>query len=701
MKALFGILLVMGMLFSIANVTTEGGNVTEVALNMSQNSTYWDGIYGEVILGTGINSTKVVIGNNISRLNMIGQEPPCAEYTTTMHIMSANTTNIVLPLTAGNLTILDEMISGEDNGSSTFTESGTYRVTYGTITNVPSLHTLAGGSPSPYFREGYLNDAENNLVFVADIVNNRLDWENGTSDYQMILPNNGSPMQYLVWTDIEYSCTKPTKPGHKNHELFIQPITEQKIRIKDTLNLKTIVENTGDYSEWGIAVYLLGAPSGIIYNQINITELSEGEEKKVVLPITAQTIGSKLITICAKSEDTRYCREFILNVMAECTNASECGETEYCNEGICDVQKENGETCASDSECLSALCVEGKCVFCKTNNDCGAVEECVEGKCEKIECPCGEIVSHHCETYECCADMDCTNEEYCIKSKCVEKELEIVLIDGEKIEGETGLFQIVNNKGEKIGHAKVFSDEEETVSDNFGYASIIFPYNGIIYAYAEGYKQIARIYAVTKLGIITVKKVSLLGNTTTIRVEDIRGNAIPGAVLTIEGKEYLTDKNGEVEHIFNSLGKKEISATKGGYLIQNTEILVELASPKITEEVCNFPIILNLIELGKGGSGGLGVLWITSVVLGISNFLILRRRMKKNFLEKMVGTSDKHKEILQSREMGEIAKNFAYSFGPIILAIPNVWILSICFMANVILVQTIAEIILVVRTLRH
>jgi len=701
MKALCGILLVMGLLFSIANVTTEGGNVTEVFLNTAQNSSYWDGFYGDVVLGAGGIYTETVTGNNITLLNMIAQDPPCTYSSIAMHVLAANASSIVLPLSAGNLAILDSMIPDAENGSGTFTFNSSFSLNSGTYNNVPSLHTLANGASSVYFREGYLNDANGNLIFVAVVANNRPNWQGGTSDYQIMLPNNGSTMQYWLWVDVNYTCTTPTPPGPgggKDHELFIPPMGSYEVAAGETFDADVIVRNRGDYTEWDIVVFVDNCPAGFSCEALNITKIKEGEEEEVWLPITAGAVGEYILTVCAESEDTEYCRDFILSVLPECSTDEDCAEDEYCNGGMCEPQKEIGEECESGAECTSGVCVGGICAFCETSEDCDASEECSGGSCKKVECPCGIVQNHICVPYECCIDLDCSPDEFCIDFECIKKELELILVDGNKIEGETGFFQVVNNKGEEIGGAEVFTDDGETLSDANGYASLGFPYNGIIYAYAEGYGQIARLYDVTKLGFITLDvDFAIVGQETILMVKDSRGNPIPGVTLTIEGQKFVTDGNGEVSYIFDSPGLKEIKASKPGYLIGSIRIFVDIVSPPQLGGACGFPILLNLIEISEEG---LSSLWLISVVLGIFNFLIFRRRMSGDLLEKLL-REKKHdyEAVIKSKKREQLITSLAYSFGPLVLAIPNFGILSICFMANVILLQAIAEIILVIKSI--
>ena len=74
MRELLAVLLVVGLIFPAANVTTEGGNVTQLDLWGTNPSDYWDGFYGNVVLGpVQVNYTVFIVGGNVSLLNLQGQ----------------------------------------------------------------------------------------------------------------------------------------------------------------------------------------------------------------------------------------------------------------------------------------------------------------------------------------------------------------------------------------------------------------------------------------------------------------------------------------------------------------------------------------------------------------------------------------------------------------------------------------------------
>ncbi len=687
MRALLGAMLFIGLLFSAANITTEGGNVTQVYFNGTINVSNWDGIYGDVVLGAGAVYTYTVTGNQVAEINIVGQDPPCDYSSIEIHILAANSSAIAMPLSAGNLAQLDAFAGGEQNGSSTFTGLDTFTLNSSTYNNVPTTYTYANGAPSPDFREGYLNDALGNLVFIADVVNNRPNWNGSTSDYQIILPNNGSGVQYRIWANVEYVCGAPPEPDDDEHKLFIPPISSQEMKAGETIALEFTIENRGDYREDDIEAYL-ECPAGFSCGSATLEKIGKGDEATVFINITAGGVGSYVLSAHADNFHDHATREFLLEVLPECDDSGDCGEGEYCEDGECLQKKETGEECIDGEECLSGLCVDGVCALCEEDGDCEGDEACVGGICEKVECPCGVVENHACIAYECCADDDCTENEFCIGNECVEKELEIILKDGEKIVGEEGLFQIINNRGEEVGGADVFTDTESTVADSNGYASLGFTQDGIVYADAEGYGQVAKIFDVILVGEISVVgEIAVAGEETIIMLLDSEGNPVSGAEVFVEGKKLVTDIDGRVSHVFAEPGEKQISASKAGYIIG--DIFVEVVEKALPGEVCRVPLVLKWVEVPEKEMPNL---WLLSLVLAAINFFLSRRRISRNLAEKLVkeGFGDVNTE-LRNRRMEQYLKSLGYSFFPVVLALPGVAVLNICFMSNVVAVQAVGE----------
>ena len=90
-----------------AQIMVEGGNVTELNVSGNINSTYWDGLYGDVVLGAGLNYSHVVVGNDVVEINMVAQDPNCTIQSILMHVIAVNATSLTAPLSIGNLPQLD------------------------------------------------------------------------------------------------------------------------------------------------------------------------------------------------------------------------------------------------------------------------------------------------------------------------------------------------------------------------------------------------------------------------------------------------------------------------------------------------------------------------------------------------------------------------------------------------------------------
>ena len=681
---IFLLILMAGLL--VAEPAIEGGNVTQVDFRGLENSTYWDGLYGDVVLGAGATYTHTVTGNNIVLLNMVAQDPPCTYTGLSMHIIAANISAITLPLAAGNLAQLDAFMGGGENGSSTFTGLETFVLNSGTYNNVPTTYTYANGAPSPDFREGYLNDALGNLVFVADVVDNRPNWNGSTSDYQIMLPNGGGGVQYTVWVDVDYTCVTPPSPSDKDHKLFIPPIPAQEMESGAPLDLPVTVENRGDYREDDIEVSITDCPAGFTCELVVIPSIGKGDEEYITLEINGGPPGTYVLEVCAENEYTEYCREFLLDVLPECETDDECEADEYCDGGTCTEKKEIGEECDGGNECISGICEQGVCAACESDADCKDDEFCSDGVCEKVECPCGVVENHACIPYECCADADCAQNQLCIGNICIEKELELLLVDGLKIEGETGFFQVIDNRGEGVPGAQVFTEDGSAIADGNGYASIAFPYTGIIYADAEGYGQAAALYGITRLGFILAKGELVAGEETVIRILDSRGLPIAGATVDIEGEEHITDKNGEIRHVFREAGIKKISAEKAGYIIKDATLEVKEVGVPLA---CYVPFVLNWFEVP---APQLWMLWAVSIALALFNFIFFRERVRRDFVKK------RGSEKIEPKLKREIDfRSLAYSAAPLALALPNFWIFNICFMVNVVALQAIGEIGIVMK----
>jgi len=671
MKRAFAALLLLGMLF--AQVATEGGNVTQLNVSSIEDSQIWDGIYGNVVLGAGTTYVHTVNGGDIVLANLVAQSPPCNYSSIRMHIIAVNDSGATIPFSAGNLAQLDAFIGASQNGSSTFTSASTFQLNAQTIVGVPTTYTYVNNASSTDFRMGYLNDAAGNLVFVAVVVDNRPDWNGTTSDYQIMLPNsNGTPVQYTYWVDVNYTCPGniTPSPGRDRHSLFIEPIGVIEANAGETFILPVVVDNNGDYSESNVLVHVNSCPAGFTCGSGTILNIISGGSQAISITFVADGPGEYVIRIYANSDHASAYRDFIVRVSAECAVDADCPSGEYCDAGVCEPEKEINGTCTRDGECASGVCSGGRCAHCESDADCASDEQCSGGECRKIECPCGEIVRHECVSYQCCVDADCGTGFVCAAHVCKARGLDIILIDGILVEGNPGLLQLVDTGGAGVDGATITAnDGQATATNGNGFFTIRFPYDGLIYGYKDGYPQIAKIFDVIKLGYFQVPDYIVAGQEALIRLVDSRGNGIPFASVRINGDTVTTDAQGYFRYVFRSPGSFALRGEKAGYSIKDAEAMV--GGAPVAAGVCRFPYILNWIIVPPEKENGL---WILSAVLAAMNFLLYRKR-----------TFARH------------AKALLYSFGPLAFAVPGYWPFSICFVANVVALQALAESVMLVK----
>jgi hypothetical protein len=663
------LLLLLVFAFSYAQEYTEGGNVTHLNMSGFDHNTRWDGLYGEAVTGGPANYSYLAVGHNITELNVLVPIPGCNATLFTTRIVAYNSSALTLPLSVGNLAALDAFIGlPAESGTATFNELATLTSTYGTFTNVPSLRTLANGSLSPYFREYYMNDGAGNLVFIADIVSNRLDWNGSTSDYQIILPANGSAVNYTIIIDRNYTCgtTSPEEPGpDHDHVLYVFPPGVFEVTAGSSFTPDFTVENRGDFTEHGINV-TLSCPAGFSCGTGFIGSLGVWDQADVGIPITVDGPGEYVLTVCASNDYDTFCQDFLVRVVAECLADSGCPLNEYCDSYSCEPEKPPLEPCARDGECSSGLCDGGICVLCQTDSDCGAGDHCASsGMCQPVICACGQVSSHACMAYQCCADADCGSCSACSGNSCLDIELSILVVSsGDMVEGDDVRVQVTDNLGREVQGATVFTDTDSTTADAHGYASITIPYDGLIYA-RTGCGQAGIMLDVIKIGHFVLPEQIIVGQPVDIQLVDKNGLPIAGAVIEIDGRTYTTDGDGRFRIVFDTPGEKTLRGTKAGYRINEGLAPVLAGRP-----ACGFPIVVGWFLFYPLM---MWQLWALAIVLAIANIWLLNRR------------------IMETRRW---VWKLLYTLGALILALPDVWILNICFMTNVVVLQFIFEVVL-------
>jgi hypothetical protein len=184
-----------------SGVTTEGGNITNVDLVADSYTERWAGFYGNVT-GT-INLT-----DGTDSLYSWDWTPA----TEGEVIASTEDTNIDWANLANGTAadINSKWFSGSsasDNASNTmFGSTSTFTIGDRTMTNAPAVNT--GGSSA--YLTAIVKDIEsvaskNDLLFVANIINDGTTFNSGTHDFEMMVPTNaaiGATETYYFYVEL-------------------------------------------------------------------------------------------------------------------------------------------------------------------------------------------------------------------------------------------------------------------------------------------------------------------------------------------------------------------------------------------------------------------------------------------------------------------------------------------------------------------
>ena len=185
----------------------KGGYITDIEFSaISMNTNKWQGYYGQIIVRSssiypnpispvqqGIGTIyKLELGATINEGDLI-------------LITNSSTVPVLSELKAGNISTIDNITGIDwDSGTNTFTNTSTFHLpTIGiNITDVPTIYTFADSNPQyNYFREGLLEDASGNILFIAPL-NSSLNYgfDNYTYFFQFMVPNNRTnPLVYSMY----------------------------------------------------------------------------------------------------------------------------------------------------------------------------------------------------------------------------------------------------------------------------------------------------------------------------------------------------------------------------------------------------------------------------------------------------------------------------------------------------------------------
>ncbi len=201
----------------ISNITggatstvSNSGEVEEVNLSVTDESSYWQAFYGEIFEDSSFSQTPSSIAQKggITELNVtfpcVGEE------------IYASTVNSALleDISAGNKETLDNYLqlnaSHLESGTRVFANAKTFTVGSSALADVPTTYTKVLNSlGNTTFDLGLLNGS-NSLVFVNHISLDTNGFDGKTHDYQMMVPVNGSPVTYYFFSDCEAAAPIPT-----------------------------------------------------------------------------------------------------------------------------------------------------------------------------------------------------------------------------------------------------------------------------------------------------------------------------------------------------------------------------------------------------------------------------------------------------------------------------------------------------------
>ena len=210
-------LFLLPFVFAQGSIEAQGGNISALAIFGSSQTPYWQGFAGDVFFippsSTSVNATGSYV--NLSDLRF---ELPCNPLSISGFIVFSNSSSPPSVFNAGNLTLLDSFMVGsyDDSGSKTFTKKTTFIIGGSIVNNVPTTYTYVNSSSqNSSFREGYFNDAKNNLVFATEFQQDLTGYNGSKFDFQVMLPTpRYGSIIYYVSGALNVTCpVQPTPQG--------------------------------------------------------------------------------------------------------------------------------------------------------------------------------------------------------------------------------------------------------------------------------------------------------------------------------------------------------------------------------------------------------------------------------------------------------------------------------------------------------
>lgn len=343
----------------------------------------------------------------------------------------------------------------------------------------------------------------------------------------------------------------PSCTGNYEHDMRIIDVQEVSVAAGKTAKVNVTIENTGNYDEEDLIVYVSDMPPGWVSKSINISELRKGEFEIITLEIIIPLYTTPRIYRMKVKADNRVSdvKRFRIEVTSgtkvqECSRDSECGDNQYCQYSVCKSKKILGEECLNDKECLSNLCNTVCAEYLNKTHEAEPITETInKTEIEDMECAINN------------AQLAINNAKNAID------------------EADEAGKETADAKA-KLDEAKKALDEAKNSFESEDYKNtLIYAEEGeFLASEAEKFSEEAKRQ-------VLPLDVSAPENAKTEEEVIIKvmsnGNPIGGIEIKIGENNYSTDTSGEVKVKFDTGGQKLIAVNNAGYEKKSVLVYVE------------------------------------------------------------------------------------------------------------------------------
>ena len=238
------------------NETSEGGYITPVNLSAISQTLYWQGYFGEVIVGgTETLNTATAEGGNLTELNLYFTSN-CSVASLSGEIYATTASSVQWSsIVAGTTAQVDSYLglnsSDPESGTNTFTINLKYNVS-GNIINAPATYTFVNSSPSNVFDTGILNDTTS-LIYVTNVQTDQVGFESNTHDFQLIVPVPlSSTPTYYFSAELDIVCAPLDFTLNSSDIVF----SDSSPTAGDNIVITATIHNTenGSYSNFDVSL---------------------------------------------------------------------------------------------------------------------------------------------------------------------------------------------------------------------------------------------------------------------------------------------------------------------------------------------------------------------------------------------------------------------------------------------------------------